>query len=113
MRVPLAANSSYLTLFAGPRSLLRGYTHNSAPASTRKEILELLFVTKMRRDPESPSHATFTGSWPRFPDSSCKGFGTFLLGRGIGQSVVSFLKNVNVGISSVIMEGADCWGTAC
>lgn len=76
MRDQLAANSTYVSLFAGPRSLLSGYTYISAPVSTRKKIFDSLSVTKMRRDARPPSHAA-GGSVST--ESSCKGFDNFLL----------------------------------
>lgn len=67
MRDLLAANISFVSLFADQRSLLRGYTHISAPVSTRKEIFDFLSVTKMRRDIRLSSHAVFADGWFRFP----------------------------------------------
>lgn len=61
-------SSSYWLLLAGPRNLLRGYTS----VSTRKEILELLSITNIRRDTKPSSHAAFTDGCSRFPGSDDK-----------------------------------------
>ena len=61
MRDPLVANSSYVALFADPSSSLHRYTHTSAPVSTKKEILDVPIVTKMRRDTKLSSHLLMAG----------------------------------------------------
>ena len=53
--------------------LLRGYTHVSAPVSTRNDILVFLSLTKMRRVPKPSSLAASTDGWSRFPNSTCMG----------------------------------------
>lgn len=68
-------SSSYSLLLAGPRNLLRGYTHRWAPVSTRKEILELLSIANIRRDTKPSSHAAFTNGCSRFSGSNDKGKG--------------------------------------
>lgn len=62
----------------------RMYTHRSATVSPKKDILEILPFTKMRRDERPSSYATVTDGCSRFPASSYKGNGTF--SRGLGRS---------------------------
>ena len=114
IRVPLAANSSYSFLFTAPCILLRGYTHMSAPVSTRKEIFEYLSITNMRWDARPSSFAVFTDGWSRFPYSKCMGNGTFscVLGmcgmRGsnkVRTAVVSLSKSISDNSGFVFVQG--------
>ena len=72
MRVPLAANSSYVVFFTSLDSLLRGWTPISAPVSTKNEVFVLWSKIKMRRDPKPSPSSAFTDGWDRFPTSTYK-----------------------------------------
>lgn len=121
IRVPLAANSSYSLLFAGLCILLRGYTHMSAPVSTRKEIFEYLSITNMRRDTRPSSLAAFTDGWFCFSYSKCMGNGTSsrvleMCGmRGsnkVRTAVVSLLKSISDDSGFVFVQGGYYRGSA-
>ena len=87
-------------------------------SSAKKEIIVVLSVRKMRRDPRLSSSAALTDGWSRFPTSKCMGNDSpsrilrTLHGRSKGRLAAADLESANGGgiaYASVIRGRGQRW----